>query len=150
MHLVSVEGSAEKRAPQHWDESGHSPMQPLSQELPRRWHAVWPVCWLCRRRACLVVVLCVCKQASALASPGHVLAFERCFLGWGVHQRELQVERARTLAEPPEKPGGIGALGMASCTSHRVQLVARSLTHSITHSLTHSLTHSHTYVYIHM
>ena len=31
-------------------------------------------------------------------------------------------------AEPPEKLGGIGALGKASCTSHRMQPSAYSLT----------------------
>ena len=72
-------------------------------------------------------------QAAAFAEPGHLLALGRCLLGWGIRQRELKVDGARTLAEPPEKPGGNGALGMASCTSHRVQLVTHSLTHSLTH-----------------
>ena len=35
-----------------------------------------------------------------------------------------------TPAEPPEKPGRIGALGRACCASHRVQLAAHSLIHS--------------------
>ena len=53
---------------------------------------------------------------------------------WGVLLRELQAEGARTLAEPHEKPGGTGTLGMASAMSHRVQK-SRLLTHSLTHAL---------------
>ena len=137
MHQISVEGSAEicrVGARQHWHAAGRTMQATLhvwlstlmgdeGRALVARTSSRMARCLacmpLCRWHACLVVVLCVCS---------HQLALYRCFLGWGVRQRELSVERPRKLAEPREKPGGIGALGMVSCTSHRVQLVASSLT----------------------
>ncbi|CAE7202292.1 unnamed protein product [Symbiodinium microadriaticum] len=42
-----------------------------------------------------------------------------CSWGWGVRQRELQVEGAMTLAEPPEKPGGNGVVQAAAAIPSR-------------------------------
>ena len=56
---------------------------------PRGWSAVLPFCRL--------------LPAACLPSHGslYLQALERCFLGWSADQRELQVEVARTLTEPP-------------------------------------------------
>ena len=59
-------------------------------------------------QACLIEA-CAKWLAYALASLGLLPTSESCFWGWGLRQRELQVEEAMTFAELPEKPGGIGA-----------------------------------------
>ena len=94
---------------------------------------------------------------------GQLPTSERCFWGWGVRQRELQVEEAMTSAELPEKPGGIGALGMASARTTSCSLPhTHSLTHNVyfsslfglclyiyTHACIHAYMHTCILTYIH-
>ena len=60
---------------------------------------------------------------------------------------ELQVERAVTLAEPPEKPGGMAP--EAWPRSRRAPLFTHSLTHTYLHTYLLTCTHTYIHTYAH-